>query len=154
VPIALAPFIAEMIGMISQRAAVHGIALHHSLQEGTVSVEADPAQLQQVILNLFNNAIDAIIDQHGNNGGELAIATRRTDGGGVEIRIRDNGCGIQTENIEKIFAPFFTTKPVGKGTGLGLSVCYGIIKGIGGQMKVDSTPGAGTVFSINLPVAA
>jgi two-component system NtrC family sensor kinase len=72
--------------------------------------------------------------------------------GDVEICVRDNGCGIPAEDIEKIFTPFFTTKPVGRGTGLGLSVCYGIIVKMGGRMAVESEPGRGTTIIIRLPV--
>ena len=66
------------------------------------------------------------------------------------ISVRDNGCGISPENLEKVFSPFFTTKPVGKGTGLGLSVCYGIIENMGGVMGVSSEMGIGTTFTIHL----
>ena len=67
------------------------------------------------------------------------------------ITVSDNGAGITEENMNKVFSPFFTTKPVGKGTGLGLSVCYGIIKEMGGEMRVESEKDRGTVFTINLP---
>lgn len=152
--IPLQQFIPEIVGMVAQRAAVHGISIHQYLDEAAVAVVADSAQLQQVFLNLFNNAIDAIIEQHGTVGGEMVVAAQPTANGCIDIQIRDNGCGISPDNLKKIFSPFFTTKPVGKGTGLGLSVCYGIIGGMGGRMAVDSTPGIGTVFSIRLPVAA
>ncbi len=69
----------------------------------------------------------------------------------IEVSVRDNGAGIRSENIKKIFTPFFTTKPVGKGTGLGLSVCYGIIDGMGGKMKFTSQAGEGSVFTLLLP---
>jgi two-component system NtrC family sensor kinase len=69
----------------------------------------------------------------------------------VRRAVRDNGTGISPENLKKVFAPFFTTKPVGKGTGLGLSVCYGIIDRLGGEMEVASEKGVGTTFTIRLP---
>ena len=69
----------------------------------------------------------------------------------IEISVSDNGTGISRENLQKIFSPFFTTKPVGKGTGLGLSVCYGIIDHMGGVMTVESEKGLGTTFTITLP---
>jgi two-component system NtrC family sensor kinase len=69
----------------------------------------------------------------------------------VRISVKDNGAGISTENLKKIFAPFFTTKSPGKGTGLGLYVCYGIVEGMGGTMEVESQRGAGTTFVVRLP---
>jgi signal transduction histidine kinase len=72
----------------------------------------------------------------------------------VDVTIADTGCGISQEHLSRIFDPFFTTKPVGEGTGLGLSVTYGIIERHGGSIQVDSTPGAGTSFKVNLPVNA
>jgi two-component system NtrC family sensor kinase len=106
-----------------------------------------------VMINLFNNAMDAILEQHGTFGGELRVATAMKPDGFVEIIVSDNGCGISPENLSKVFSPFFTTKPVGQGTGLGLSVCYGIIDNMGGTMAVESERGVGTVFSLLLPVA-
>jgi two-component system NtrC family sensor kinase len=72
----------------------------------------------------------------------------------VRVSVKDNGVGISPENLKKVFAPFFTTKPVGKGTGLGLSVCYGIVDSMGGVMEVESEKGVGTKFIIRLPAAA
>ena len=104
-----------------------------SFPPDTPLFKGDASQFQQVILNLVNNAMDAIVERHGASGGKLDIVSERTEQGNTEIRIADNGMGISSENIGKIFSPFFTTKPVGKGTGLGLSVCYGIIKNWGGD---------------------
>jgi two-component system NtrC family sensor kinase len=106
------------------------------------------------LINLFNNAIDAIVERHGSEGGELAVRADLKKDGKVEITVKDNGSGISPENLKKVFSPFFTTKPVGKGTGLGLSVCYGIIDSMGGVMEVSSQKGAGTTFTIDLPAAA
>jgi two-component system NtrC family sensor kinase len=110
-------------------------------------------QLEQAILNLLNNAIDAIMERHPETGGRLDIQAHAKDEKWIEIRVTDNGSGIQPENIEKVFSPFFTTKPVGKGTGLGLSVCYGIIENFGGTMDVTSRVNEGTTFIITLPGA-
>ena len=114
----------------------------------------DPGRFQQVMLNLVNNAIHAVTSRHGAKGGEIEISAARTrnDEGRnmVDIQVKDNGCGIAPEHMDKIFSPFFTTKAVGRGTGLGLSVCFGIIESFGGTMSVDSRPGEGTVFSIQL----
>ncbi len=144
-------FIPEVMNMVAKKASVHGIALKMELDEETPAVYGDPGQLQQVLLNLYNNAIDAIIEKHGPDGGILEIVSGTGENKNVKISVKDNGTGISFENKEKIFSPFFTTKPVGKGTGLGLSVCYGIIEKMGGQMEVESEKGVGTTFTITLP---
>ena len=112
----------------------------------------DASQFQQVMLNLFNNAMDAIAERHGSAGGVLAISSFQKNETQLSIIIRDNGAGISPDNMDKIFRPFFTTKPVGKGTGLGLSVCYGIIESFGGTMEVVSEANVGTTFVIGLPI--
>jgi two-component system NtrC family sensor kinase len=109
----------------------------------------DGHQFQQVILNMVNNAIDAI----GDRPGKIAIETGCT-GNNVSIKISDTGKGMTAEQLEKVFLPFFTTKEVGKGTGLGLSVSYGIIKSLGGEIEVESEPGQRTTFTVTLPVQA
>jgi two-component system NtrC family sensor kinase len=105
-------------------------------------------------LNLLNNAIDAVLARHGVSGGELTVKANPSDNGRVEIQVTDNGVGINADNLEKVFAPFFTTKPVGEGTGLGLSVCYGIVESMGGRMEVTSQEGRGTTFTVKLRRAA
>ncbi|HYR42110.1 MAG TPA: ATP-binding protein [Terriglobia bacterium] len=103
-------------------------------------------KLQQVFLNLFVNARDAMPE-----GGELRVLTDNVDSK-IEIIVQDTGIGISRENIKKIYDPFFTTKTAGKGTGLGLSVSYGIVREHGGNISVDSKPGAGTSFKLELPL--
>ena len=144
-------YIPEVVQMVAKRASVHGITLVQFVADDTAAVQGDPAQLQQVLINLFNNAIDAILDRHGPSGGELRIDTVMKPDGWVEIMVSDNGCGISPDNLAKVFSPFFTTKPVGEGTGLGLSVCYGIIESMGGTMEVRSGQGNGSVFTVRLP---
>jgi two-component system NtrC family sensor kinase len=138
--------------MIRKKAEVHGIRLNRDLPDAPVTVLADSARLQQVLLNLLNNAMDAVIQRHGTEGGSISVRLAAETNGTARIEIADNGTGITPENIKKIFTPFFTTKPVGQGTGLGLSVCYGIIRQMGGKMEVSSTVDRGTEFSIMLPV--
>jgi two-component system NtrC family sensor kinase len=150
----LSVFIPEVAAMVEKRASVHGIALKEEIAEDVPSVHGDPGQLQQVLLNLLNNAVDAIIDAHGSKGGELVIEAKSDENGKVMISVTDNGAGISPENLKKVFTPFFTTKPVGKGTGLGLSVCYGIVDSMGGVMEVRSERGVGTTFTVRLPAAA
>jgi two-component system NtrC family sensor kinase len=109
----------------------------------------DPHQMQQVFLNVINNARQAM---EGNSAhGRLRISTGVSEGR-VRIIFEDNGPGISAENLSKIFNPFFTTKEVGKGTGLGLSLCYGIISEHGGTITPSSAPGQGATFTIELPI--
>jgi two-component system NtrC family sensor kinase len=112
------------------------------------SITCSPSQLNQVFLNLINNAAQAI----ETGTGQLTLTTRIEDAGHVAVEIADNGKGIPPEIMSKIFDPFFTTKAVGKGTGLGLSISYKIIEQHGGKISVDSTVGKGTRFTVVLPL--
>ena len=147
----LQKFIPEVTEMVKKKADVHGILLTQEIDGNTPAIEGDPGQLQQVLLNLYNNAMDAILSRHGVEGGKLVVGSGLREDGKVAVFVRDNGSGISPENQKKIFSPFFTTKPVGKGTGLGLSVCYGIIGKMGGFIEVDSKTDVGTTFTIVLP---
>jgi two-component system NtrC family sensor kinase len=138
--------IAELVELSAQRAKYAKVTVNSHLKAGLPSLKASPSELQQVLLNLINNALDAM----EKTAGVLDIATR-LEGTDVVIEVSDSGPGIPEVNLERIFDPFFTTKPVGKGTGLGLSICYGIIKRMGGEIKVKSTVGEGTTFTIVLP---
>ncbi|NJM97571.1 MAG: response regulator [Phormidesmis sp. RL_2_1] len=124
-------------------------------------VDCYPSQLNQVIMNLLVNAVDALDEQNqGRSFGEIEanpnviqIITRVADNSRVRLTIIDNGPGIDDEIVSKLFDPFFTTKPMGKGTGLGLAISYQIIvEKHGGQLLCDSTPGQGTKFVIELPI--
>jgi len=125
------------------------IALHRQLAPNLPRVWADPNQLQQVFLNIVNNARHAIEDSR--REGTLTVVTE-VAGDFVRVSFRDTGPGISAANIAKIFNPFFTTKAVGKGTGLGLSVSYGIIQEHGGSIRVESQVGEGATFIIELPI--
>ncbi|MFH2064332.1 MAG: ATP-binding protein [Pseudomonadota bacterium] len=149
--ISLPEFIPEVTGMVEKKAAVEGIRIIRDVHEDSPKIYADPGQLQQVLLNLYNNAIDAMMEKNDPEGGSLRIQARPDPSGEVEISVTDSGSGIRPENLKKIFSPFFTTKPVGKGTGLGLSVCYGIVQSMGGNLSVASREGEGTTFVITLP---
>ncbi|WP_165233209.1 ATP-binding protein [Aquisphaera insulae] len=109
-------------------------------------VTCHAARINQVVMNLMSNAIDAC-----SLGGEVTVRTGADDGH-VQIEIIDNGRGISPEIRPRIFDPFFTTKPIGKGTGLGLSISYGIVRDHDGTIDVDSTPGKGSRFIVRLPV--
>ncbi|MCS6989979.1 MAG: ATP-binding protein [Chloroherpetonaceae bacterium] len=111
-------------------------------------VQAYPAQLNQVFLNLITNAVHAVDEKTG----RIVIKTMQ-HGNHVVIKVIDNGKGIPPENLKKIFDPFFTTKPVGEGTGLGLTIAYKIVERHGGKIDVQSQVGRGTEFTITLPVS-
>ena len=108
-----------------------------------------PAKLNQVVLNLLSNAIDA-----SPQGGTVTIRTRPDPGGGVTLAVIDTGKGIDPSILDRIFEPFFTTKPVGQGTGLGLSIVYGIVQSHGGRIDFESNPDRGTRFTVHLPLVA
>ncbi|HEX5746659.1 MAG TPA: ATP-binding protein [Archangium sp.] len=114
-------------------------------------VSGHKARLCQVFLNLLINAAHAIPPGQAARN-EIRISTRMGGPRHVVVEVSDTGCGIPPENLERIFHPFFTTKPVGVGTGLGLSVCHGIITALGGEISVRSEVGRGTTFSVNLPL--
>jgi two-component system, NtrC family, sensor kinase len=116
-------------------------------QDTLPAVLGSTTRLQQVFLNLFMNARDAMP-----SGGMLEVRTFAQNGT-VEVEVTDTGSGIPAEHINRIFDPFFTTKSSGRGTGLGLSVSYGIIKEHAGKVEVRSTPGKGTSFRLEFPVA-
>ncbi len=106
----------------------------------------NPAQVNQVVMNLLSNAVDACPE-----GGTVTVRSR-AEGDGVRIEVCDTGPGIDPLIRDRIFDPFFTTKPVGEGTGLGLSISYGIIQDHGGSIEVDSQPGRGTRMTVRLPL--
>jgi two-component system, NtrC family, sensor kinase len=136
----------EIADLSEQRARYSNVKINKHLSGDLPLVHASPSELQQVFLNLINNAIDAI----GPNGGSIDITTR-VDDHQVVVDVGDSGQGIPKANLVRIFDPFFTTKPVGKGTGLGLSICYGIIKKLGGDISVNSAVGLGTTFHVYFP---
>jgi two-component system, NtrC family, sensor kinase len=151
--VALTEFIPEVAAMVATKGAVGGIGFTINVPDDLPPVFADRGQLQQVILNLVNNAFDAVEERHGGDGGEVVIEALRVDEQ-VEITVRDNGSGISRSDIDKIFTPFFSTKPVGKGTGLGLSICFGIVDSMGGTIRVASEEQVGTTFTVSLPATA
>ncbi|MBW1721596.1 MAG: two-component sensor histidine kinase [Deltaproteobacteria bacterium] len=140
--------IEEVVSLSSQRARYSNVTINTDLQRDLPSIRMSISELQQVLLNLINNALDAM----ENAGGSIDVRTR-LKGDYIEIEVSDNGPGIPKANLTRIFDPFFTTKPIGKGTGLGLSICYGIIKKLGGEIEVHSIVEVGTTFHVCIPIA-
>ncbi|MDQ1238427.1 MAG: two-component system, NtrC family, sensor kinase, partial [Thermodesulfobacteriota bacterium] len=138
--------IEDVVALSEQRAKYSGVKIHLHLHDSIPTVNVSPSEIQQVILNLINNSLDAM----EKTGGNIDISTR-INGSFVVVDVADNGPGIAKSNLQRIFDPFFTTKPVGKGTGLGLSICYGIIKKMGGDITVNSAAGMGTNFHVHIP---
>lgn len=141
-------FLPEVVRMVEQRAYLENIRIIQEFDPDIPPLKSDPNQLQQVFLNLLNNAIHAL---KGRSPAEIRIKCSQKKENLI-IKVIDNGCGISPDNMEKIYLPFFTTKPVGQGTGLGLSTVYGIINGLGGEITVESEINAGTVFTVQLPL--
>jgi two-component system, NtrC family, sensor kinase len=133
------------VRLIANQKKFEKITIEELLQEGLPQVRGDMNQLQQVLLNLSLNACTAMP-----SGGTLTIHTAAVEEK-VMLKIRDTGCGIKPELLDRIFEPFFTTQDVGKGTGLGLSVTHGIIEQHGGELEVQSRVGEGSEFTIYLP---
>ena len=146
-PVDLAEVVLGMEAML-HRLIGEDIRLVFDLRGGPCLINADPGQIEQVVLNLVINARDAMPV-----GGRIAISVLAPeDGGGdVVLRVRDEGNGMDAATIERIFEPFFTTKEAGKGTGLGLSTVYGIVRQSGGDVRVESALGAGTTFTLAFP---
>jgi len=139
--------IREIVTLSAQRAKYSNVNIQADLADPLPRVRLSQAELQQVLLNLINNALDAM----EKSGGSLEIRSGEAEGT-LWIEVADTGPGIPAANLARIFDPFFTTKPVGKGTGLGLSICYGIVKKLGGEIEVASTVGVGTTFRIKMPL--
>lgn len=139
----------DVVALSLQRARYSNVKLICNLAPDLPTVDVSPSEIQQVILNLINNSLDAL----DTKGGQVRIGTR-VKADRVIVDVEDDGPGIPKANLSRIFDPFFTTKPVGKGTGLGLSICYGIVKKIGGELTVNSAVGLGTAFHVHIPVSS
>lgn len=139
--------VAESLELLTRQGAFKHIKVLLAIDEVLPEAMADPHQLQQVLVNLLLNSRDALSED-----GVLKVSAGLQDGQ-VCINILDNGSGISEEHLKHIFDPFFTTKPPGKGTGLGLAISARIIEGFGGRITVSSRPGAGSCFSVRLPLA-
>jgi two-component system sensor histidine kinase HydH len=131
--------------LVQQEAMAKNIHIQLNLTPDSALADIDPDRLAQCLLNLYLNALQAM-----ENGGQLTIASSIKEVGAVTIDIKDSGSGIRSEDLNKIFDPYFTTKP--KGTGLGLAIVHKIIEAHHGQINVSSATGQGSVFSIVLPL--
>jgi two-component system NtrC family sensor kinase len=138
--------IKEVIGFLDKEILYRNINLKMNLKEGLPKVETDKGHVQQVFLNIINNAIDAV-----DEGGLIEVSTDVKEKI-IKVSIRDDGIGIPKDKLKHIFEPFYTTKEKGKGTGLGLSISYGIIQKLGGTIHVESELYKGTIFTIELPL--
>ena len=149
-PVPLNTVLRQTLKLRAYDFANHGVELTEHYDEELPLFVGDPHQLQQVFLNILNNAYDAL--QETRRRGKIEIETSHRDGH-LEISFRDNGPGVS--HPERIFDPFFTTKEVGKGTGLGLSICYGIVRAHGGEIAARNNPdGVGCVIRVRLPITA
>ncbi len=146
-PLSVGDVITSAARLLAHQKRGERVDIQVSSQSDLPAVLGDHGQLQQAVIALATNAVDAMPF-----GGVLHI-TARADNDKVLIEVTDTGIGIPSDNLPKIFEPFFTTKEVGHGTGLGLAVCYGILTEHGGSLDVQSTVGVGTTFTISLPVA-
>jgi len=136
----------EVIGFIEKEILYRNITLNLNLSDSIPKIESDKGQLQQVILNIINNAIDAVEE-----GGLIEVSSGSKDINTVRVSIKDNGSGIPKDELKHIFEPFYSTKEKGKGTGLGLSISYGIMQKLGGSIQVESETGKGTTFTLEIP---
>lgn len=151
-PIDLCGPIRHALGMIESHAGRSGVAIEDRLPERLPLILADAGEIEQVFLNLFLNAMDAMP-----HGGRLIVrllrspSSNRSSLPNIRVGVEDTGVGIPPEWRDKVFEPFFTTKKNGRGTGLGLSICQGLIRGHGGTLQMESQAGQGTVFTIQFP---
>jgi signal transduction histidine kinase len=141
-PVELPELLGQSVALVAVRARSQRVSVTLDAPP-SLAFHADPNQLKQVLLNVLLNALQAMPD-----GGELRVAAAPR-GRSVEIRVADTGSGIPPEHVDRVFDPFFTTRP--EGTGLGLSICYGIVERHGGEMEVRSEAGRGTEMVVRLP---
>ena len=146
VPVQINQTLEETLALRDYDLRMHNVRIHLDLAENFPVTSADPHQLQQVFLNMVNNAVDAILEH--STEGDIWVRTT-LNGDRLCIEITDSGPGVK--DASRVFDPFYTTKPVGKGTGLGLSICYGIITEHGGTIRVRNIPARGASFTVELP---
>jgi two-component system NtrC family sensor kinase len=137
----------EVLSFVEKEAQMRELHIEVEVAPGTKNIHSDRGKLQQIFINIVNNAFAAVGD-----GGHLKIQIQpEPSPGGVILKFADDGCGIAEEDLHRIFEPFFSTKTGQGGTGLGLSITYNLVHEIGGQITVNSEVGQGTCFTIRLP---
>jgi signal transduction histidine kinase len=132
---------------MGKEAEYRSIEVEVDIDPSLPEIETNRGRLQQILLNLINNAFAAVDD-----GGWIGISVKRTDHESITIEVKDNGCGMTADELRRAFEPFFTTKSHRGGTGLGLSITYSLTNELGGNIDVDSEPGEGTNFRVTLPL--
>ncbi|MEA3469201.1 MAG: ATP-binding protein [Thermodesulfobacteriota bacterium] len=137
----------DVLGFLHKEAEYRSINVTVDVAEDVPNFETDRGKLQQILVNLTNNAFAAVEDE-----GHLDIIARCQNNKDITIKITDDGCGIPPKNIKRIFDPFFSTKTESGGTGLGLSIIYGLALELGGKIEVESTEGKGSTFTVTLPI--
>jgi len=160
IPLGIQQVLKEALALIRSSIPTN-IEISQNISKNCGLINGDPSQIHQVVMNLITNAYHAVEE----NGGSIAVNLREISselenppmpslrpGRYANLSVLDTGCGIDPDHLEKIFEPYFTTKPQGKGTGFGLAVAYGIIKEHGGGIRVQSEPGKGSVFDVYLPL--
>ena len=147
IPVLVNTVIEDTLALRDYDLRMSQVRVHIELSLDLPLISADPHQLQQVFLNLINNAVDAVLENA--NEGDLWVVSG-ADEKNVFVELTDSGPGVKDPS--RVFDPFYTTKPVGKGTGLGLSICYGIITEHGGMIRVKNSPPRGACFRIELPL--
>ena len=146
-PLHIEKIISSVLSFLGKEASYRNITIHTDISADFPVIDSDRGSLQQIFLNLFNNAFQAM-----ETGGRLDILATKHMEGHVRISVSDNGCGISEEDRKKIFEPFFTTRGMRGGTGLGLSITYGLVRKLKGEISVQSRIGKGTTFTVTLPI--
>jgi C4-dicarboxylate-specific signal transduction histidine kinase len=141
--------ISEVIVMVQSAIDKNRVSISTRLMEGLMPLQGDRVQLQQVVLNLVLNAVEAMSSVEGTR--KLSINTEQYKAGDILVAVRDSGPGIDSEQLDRVFEPFYTTKA--SGVGMGLSICRSIIGAHGGRLWVDANQGGGAVFQFTLPAA-
>jgi len=144
-PIDVSQLLEDTLGLLSNQLLKQGVDVRRSFHDNGFTIQADPNQLRQVILNVLLNSLEAMP-----SGGRLEVSTTVRDGQAI-LRVIDTGCGIPPEHQGKLFDPFFTTKE--RGMGLGLAIVKGVVERHGGRITISSRPGAGTTVELALPLA-
>ena len=146
-PVDLAATVTEVLGFMGKEAEYRSIDVTIAVEEGLPTLVTNRGRLQQILLNLINNAFAAVDD-----GGRIQISVTASGDDAIVIEVADNGCGMSPDELKRIFEPFYTTKRGRGGTGLGLSITYSLAQELGGNIDVQSEPGNGTRFLVTLPI--